>query len=68
MISRIARHGAESEVLGIGGICEQLVQIAADYSSLPDLRKITVDEIQFFYNPLIPGLIKMQQEDMKHGR
>lgn len=52
-------------MLGVGGICNQLLQIAADYSSLPDLRKITVDEIRFFYEPLIPGLIKMQKDAMK---
>jgi len=52
-------------VLGVGGVCNQLLQIAADYSSLPDLRKITVDEIAFFYEPLIPGLIKMYNESNK---
>lgn len=65
MTSRIARGGVEIEELGIGGISYQLLQIAADYSSLPDLRKITVDEIRFFYEPMIPGLVKMQIEEMK---
>ena len=66
MTSRIAADGAEVERLGIGGIGEQLLQIAADYSSLPDLKKITVGEIRFFYEPMIPGLIKMQKENMKN--
>lgn len=65
MISRIARGGIEIEELGIGGVSFQLLQIAADYSSLPDLRKITVDEIRFFYESMIAGLIKMQIEEMK---
>lgn len=63
---KIARHGQEIEVLGAQNISNQLLQIAADYSSLPDLRKITVDEISFFYEPLIKGLCKMQQEEMKN--
>ena len=65
MISRIARGGIETEELGISGVAYQLLQIAADYSSLPDLRKITVDEIRFFYEPMIAGLVKMQIEEMK---
>lgn len=63
---KLARHGQEVEVLGAHNISSQLLQIAADYSSLPDLRKITVDEISFFYEPLIKGLCKMQIEEMKN--
>jgi len=39
----------------------QLLQICTDYSSLPDLNQITIDDIRFFYIPLIPGLIKYQK-------
>ena len=66
MTVKLARHGQEEEVLGAQYISNQLLQIAADYNSLPDLRKITVDEISFFYEPLIPGLIEMQKEKMKN--
>ena len=65
MTVQLASHGERVEELGVNGICIQLLQIAADYSSLPDLRKITVDEIRFFYEPLIPGKIKMYQESNK---
>jgi hypothetical protein len=63
--TQLASHGERIEELGVEGICKQLLQIAADYSSLPDLRKITVDEIRFFYEPLIPGLNKMYIESNK---
>ena len=66
MTYEIARHGQIEEVQGIESICIMLLQIASDYSSLPDLRKITVDEIEFFYKPLIHGLVKTQQEAMKN--
>ena len=37
-----------------------LLQICMDYHSLPPLRDITLDEILFFYEPLIDGLLKAQ--------
>jgi hypothetical protein len=63
VISRLARGGEEIEELGISGISSQLIQIAADYNSLPDLNKITVNQIRFFYEPMINGLIKMQRKE-----
>jgi len=39
----------------------QLLQICTDYSSLPDLNHITIDDIRFFYDPLIPNLIEYQK-------
>jgi len=44
------------------------VQIYIDYSSLPSLRDITLDEIRFFYMPLIDGLIELQQAKAKAGK
>lgn len=38
-----------------------LVQICMDYASLPPLHDITCDEIEFFYNPLIPTLVETQK-------
>ena len=48
----------------------QLLQIAADYPGLPDVRTLELYEITFFYEPLIDGLVREQQEEMKrkHGR
>lgn len=43
----------------------QIVQIYIDYNSLPSIREITLDEIQFFYEPLIEGLIKLQKAKEK---
>jgi hypothetical protein len=52
-------------VHGSGGVISQLVQIYIDYSSLPSLRDITLDEIRFFYMPLIDNLIELQQARAK---
>jgi len=40
----------------------QLLQIATDYNSLPDLRTLELYEIRFFYEPLIPNLIEYQKK------
>jgi len=38
-----------------------------DYSSLPDLRTLKVHEIRFFYESLIPELIKHQKKVQENG-
>jgi len=43
----------------------QIVQIYMDYASLPSVREITLDEIRFFYEPLIDGLIELQKAEKK---
>lgn len=53
---------------GLNARIEQLLQIASDYSSLPDLRTMELYEIRFFYEPLISGLAAQQREDMKSGK
>lgn len=52
---------------GAGGVNSQLVQIYIDYSSLPSIRDITLDEIRFFYRPLIDGLIELQKAKKGKG-
>jgi hypothetical protein len=59
------RNGIVKKEYGVGAIQEQLRQICADYSSLPDVRDITISEIRFFYSGLIPGIIEMQKKDNK---
>jgi hypothetical protein len=60
LTSRIARGGENRKILGVTGVMVQLLQIATDYSSLPDLRTLELHEIRFFYEPLIPNLIEYQ--------
>jgi len=45
----------------------QILQICMDYSSLPDFRTLEIYEIRFFYNPLIPELIKHQKKVQENG-
>jgi len=45
-----------------------MTQIYIDYASLPSIREITVDEIRFFYKPLIDGLIEIQKAKIKAGK
>jgi thymidine kinase len=39
-----------------------------DYGSLPSLRDITLDEICFFYDPLIDNLTELQNAKKKTGK
>lgn len=43
----------------------QAIQCATDYRSLPDVRTMTISEIQFFYTALAPGLIRAHEEAAK---
>ena len=47
---------------GVQGVNIQLLQICMDYNVLPDLEKITVDEIRFFYKARIKELCKLQKD------
>jgi hypothetical protein len=40
----------------------QLRQICADYSAAINPRDITLDEIRFFYMPMVDSLCKIQKE------
>lgn len=57
-----AIDGREKTVLGIGGIQLQILQICMDYHVLPDLEKITVSQIHFFYKARIKELCKLQKD------
>lgn len=35
-----------------------VLQIARDYAGLPDVRTLTASQIRFFYNGLVPELIR----------
>jgi hypothetical protein len=61
VISEVAVKGQRKTVKGTGGIITQLTQVCIDYSSMVNPREITVDEIRFFYMPLINGLIERQK-------
>jgi len=54
----------------VGGVNSQIIQIYMDYSSIPNIREITLDEIRFYYMPLIDGLIELQKikKDSKKGK
>lgn len=43
-----------------------MTQIYIDYASLPSSREITLEEVRFFYRPLIDGLIDLQK--LKYGK
>ncbi len=52
-------------MLGVSGIITQMLQIASDYSGLPDIRTMELWEVRFFYYPLIPSLIEAQKKAKK---
>lgn len=55
--------GVETKVRGIDAIGEQMLQIAADYNGLPDVRTLTIPEIRYFFSGLIYGLIERQKKE-----
>jgi hypothetical protein len=57
----VAVKGYRKIVYGAGGIKTQLTQVCIDYSSMVNPREITIDEIRFFYTPLIDGLCERQK-------
>jgi hypothetical protein len=61
-------NGIKKTVHGLGGVNSQLVQIYIDYSSIPSMRDISLDEISFFYGPLVDGLIELQKAKNKAGK
>ena len=62
MISVCAIDGKEKRLYGVQGLNLQLLQICMDYNALPNLEKITVDEIRFFYKARIKELCKLQKD------
>jgi hypothetical protein len=46
---------------------QQMRQVYADYSIGISPRDITIEEIRFFYVPMIDSLCKIQKENKKHG-
>jgi hypothetical protein len=61
-------NGIKKIVHGAGGVNTQMTQIYIDYASLPSIREITLEEVRFFYMPLIDGLIELQQAKTKAGK
>jgi hypothetical protein len=61
-VSTLAIKGERRRVLGLGGVLSQLRQIYMDYSLAVPFRDIAIDEIHFFYEPLIEGLMKLQKD------
>ena len=62
MTSLIASKGVVRSVRGVGGKIMQILQVASDYPGVPDVRTLKLHEITFFYEPLIPGLLKTQNK------
>jgi len=58
-------NGHPKVVHGAGGIIAQLRQICIDYSSMVNPRDITIDEIHFFYSPLVEALCERQKIKVK---
>jgi hypothetical protein len=58
-------------VRGFGGVCVAIRQIYSDYHIPIMPCDITLQEIHFFYDALIPGLIEIQKnekENKRHGK
>jgi hypothetical protein len=54
-------------MLGLGWAAHQMLQVYADYSPGISPREITLEEIRFFYEPLIETLCKVQKAAKKNS-
>ena len=43
-------------------------QVAKDFANTPRPKEITVDELRFYYDLLVPELIQYQKDKMRNGR
>ena len=62
IVSVCAVDGKKKKVLGAAGIVNQFLQICLDYSSLPPLNEMSIEDIHFFYGARIKELCKMQKD------
>ncbi len=67
MISEVAYEGKRTKKLGIEWVSYQMRQIYMDYNLPINPSEITLDEVRFFYLPLIENLCKIQKEMKKGG-
>jgi hypothetical protein len=66
LISTVALDGKKQRKLGVPWVVQQLRQICMDYTDGIDPRDITLEEIRFFYMPMIDSLCKLQKA-LKRG-
>jgi hypothetical protein len=64
----VAVEGRRQRKLGAGWVCQQIRQIYADYALPIPPGDLTVDEIRFFYVPMIESLCKYQKMGKGKGK
>lgn len=58
---KIARNGAEKIVSAIAGVPVMIREIYTTYHLPMKPGELSLNEVRFWYEPLIPELIKMQK-------
>lgn len=58
MTSEVVVRGELIKEKGLSAPLLKLLQCARDYAGIPDVRTMTLDEIDIFYRALIPELLK----------
>lgn len=43
-------------------------QVARDFANAPRPKDITIEELRFYYDLLVPELIQYQKDKMKNGK
>lgn len=46
------------ETYGVEAIRLMIYQVSRDYNGIPDIRSLAIEELQFFYDGLIPELTR----------
>ena len=70
LVFEVAVNGQRKKLKAGSGFPVAIKQIYMDYHLPISPRDITMEEVHFFYDALIPGLIEIQQhkKEMKNGK
>ena len=63
----MAVGGFRQQKLGMEWVAYQLRQVYADYNPGIPMQKISIEEVRFFYAPMIESLCKIQRAS-KNGK
>ena len=68
MTVKIAVDGREKRVKAIDGVPVMIREIYQNYSLPMKVDELSFEDLLFWYEPLIPSLVRMQKEAKKSSR
>ena len=64
----IAANGKEKKVYAAEGIPVMIREIYQNYHLPMNPKELSLEDLHFWYDPLMPSLIRMQKEILKSNR